>query len=143
VKALNHALLLDPEHPELHIRRVEFRKTGTYQRYIQWECHLKSTVASLLPHPSPPIGPVLAESLSKILPGEISLETFNSQYLQRHSSSALAVLASAKVSHQLQAPREEVEAVVFTTLNEDVQLDIKAKSQLVFSKLSLITVLIV
>jgi hypothetical protein len=60
-----------------------------------------------------------------ILPEEISLETYNSQYLQKHSSSGSAVLAAAKVSRMLGAPREEVEAVLFTTFAAESQLDIK------------------
>jgi N-alpha-acetyltransferase 15/16, NatA auxiliary subunit len=77
--------------------------------------------------PPTPIGPVLTELLSSILPDEISLETFNSQYLQRHSSSAAAVLAAAKVSRKLDATREEVEDILFTTLKGDIQLDIKVE----------------
>jgi peptide alpha-N-acetyltransferase len=56
----------------------------------------------------------------------MSLETFNSQYLQRYSTSAPAILAAAKVSRKLDAPGEEVEAVVFAALEESVDLDIKA-----------------
>jgi peptide alpha-N-acetyltransferase len=108
-RALSHARSLSPEHPELHIRTVDMRKT----------------VSSLPQVPPTPIGPVLTELLSSILPDEISLETFNSQYLQRHSSSAAAVLAAAKVSRKLDATREEVEDILFTTLKGDIQLDIK------------------
>lgn len=108
-KALMAARSLHAEHPELHIRAVEFRKT-----------------TSSLPQPPPsPIGPVLAAALATILPEEISLETFNSQYLQRHSTSGPAILAAAKASHKLDAPREEVEVVVFTALGESTNLDIK------------------
>jgi hypothetical protein len=71
------------------------------------------------------MGPVLTEFLSSVLPDEISLETFNSQYLQQHSSSAAAILAAAKVSRKLDAAREEVEAVLFTTLEAGVRLNIK------------------
>lgn len=58
----------------------------------------------------------------KLLPDEVSMEAFNSQYLQRHSSRADAVLAAAKVSRTLGAPREEVEASLFNALNADVEL---------------------
>jgi len=108
-QALSYARSLSPEHSELHIRTVDMRKA----------------VSSLPQLPPAPIGPVLTESLSSILPDEISLETFNSQYLQKHSSSAAAVLAAAQVSRKLDAAREEVEAILFTTLKGDVQLDIK------------------
>jgi hypothetical protein len=67
----------------------------------------------------------LTEFISAILPDETSLETFNSQYLQRHTSSAAAVLAAAKVLRKLDASREEVEVVLFTAIQTDVQLDIR------------------
>ena len=63
-------------------------------------------------------------SLSTLLPDEVSLETYNSLYLQRHSKCAAAVLAAACVSHSLGAPVDEVDATVFTTLADDAQLDI-------------------
>lgn len=67
----------------------------------------------------------MTEFISAILPDETSLETFNSQYLQRHTSSAAAVLAAAKVLRKLDASREEVEVVLFTAIQTDVQLDIR------------------
>ncbi|RDB27479.1 N-alpha-acetyltransferase 16, NatA auxiliary subunit [Hypsizygus marmoreus] len=108
VKALNHARSLDAENPELHIRLVHFRQA-----------------ASALPQQPPaPIGSVFTEALSKLLPEEVSLDTYNSQYLQRHSSSPRAVLAAAKVAHALQAPLPDVEATVFSTFGPDIKLDI-------------------
>jgi len=77
-----------------------------------------------LPEPIPaPIGPVVAESIASLLPEEVSLELFNSQYLQKHSSSPMAVLAHAKVAQILGAPREEVEEILFTVLRQPVELD--------------------
>ncbi|KAG2064770.1 hypothetical protein BDR04DRAFT_220089 [Suillus decipiens] len=65
VRMLMCAHSLDSEHPDLH----------------SWIAHLRNTV-SFLPEPIPvPVGPVLAESIASLLPGEISLELFNSQYL--------------------------------------------------------------
>lgn len=74
-----------------------------------------------------PIKSVLDESVAALKPAEVSLDAFNSQYLQHHSSSASAVLASAKVSHILDAPREEVESVLFTTLADGVQLCLEVR----------------
>ena len=63
--------------------------------------------------------------LPSLLPADITPDTFNSQYLQRHSLSPPAVLASAKVSRMLDTPREDLEAILFTTLGEGVPLCIK------------------
>ena len=72
------------------------------------------------------MGPVVSESLPLIFPEGVSTETFNTQYLQKHSGSALAVLAAAKVAaNVLHTPREEVENIVFGALGEGVSLDIK------------------
>lgn len=85
--------------------------------------------ASALPQPPPaPIGPIFAEFSSQLLPDEVSLETFNSEYLQRHSTSAPAILAAAKVQFKLNAPREEVEGTIFTILGDGVRLDVKVSS---------------
>ncbi|KAF7323856.1 hypothetical protein MKEN_00606900 [Mycena kentingensis (nom. inval.)] len=97
-KALVAAAALDPEHPELHIRRVEFKKI----------------VASLILET--PASPLISELATKLLPEEVSLETFNSQYLQRHATEPAAVLAAAKVLAILDAPREQVEETVFSAL---------------------------
>ena len=83
-------------------------------------------IVSALPQPPPtPIGPILNEWLTTLFPEELSIDTFNSQYLQRHSTSAPAVLAVANVSWMLDASREELETILFATLDENVQLDIK------------------
>ncbi|KAJ7234648.1 NMDA receptor-regulated protein 1-domain-containing protein [Mycena haematopus] len=107
-KALLCAAALDAEHPELHIRRVTFRQT-----------------VSALAEPPLVLGPILTEAAAKLLPDEVSLETFNSQYLQRHSTSALAILAVAKVMVKLQTPREQVEETLLTALDGSASLDIK------------------
>ena len=64
------------------------------------------------------------EAASKLLPDEIALATVNSQFLQKHSSSARAVLASAQVLHILGQLVEEIESNVFSLFNPDVDLDI-------------------
>ncbi|KAG2124195.1 NMDA receptor-regulated protein 1-domain-containing protein [Suillus clintonianus] len=110
VRMLVRAHSLDAEHPDLHFRIV----------------HLRNTVSSL-PEPIPaPVGPVLAESIASLLPEEVSLELFNSQYLQKHSSSSMAIVAHAKVARILKAPQDEVDSILFTVLREPVQLDHEA-----------------
>ncbi|KAJ7487779.1 NMDA receptor-regulated protein 1-domain-containing protein [Mycena latifolia] len=79
-KALAQAAAINSDHPELHVRRIEFRQT-----------------VSALSEPPQAVVPVLAELMSKLLPDEVASETFNSQYLQRHSTSAPAILAAARV----------------------------------------------
>lgn len=110
VRMLVRAHSLDPEHPDLHSRIA----------------HLRNTV-SLLPEPIPaPVGPVLAESIASLIPPGVSLELFNSQYLQKHSSSPMAIVAHAKVAQILKAPQDEVDSILFTVLKEPVQLDHEA-----------------
>ncbi|KAJ7096723.1 NMDA receptor-regulated protein 1-domain-containing protein [Mycena belliarum] len=107
-KALARAADIDVENPELHVRRLEFRQT-----------------VSSLPEPPQTVAQLLAETMTKLLPDEVASETFNSQYLQRHSTYAPAILAAARVQVKLQAPREQVEETVFTITSADVVLDIK------------------
>ncbi|KIY45057.1 N-terminal acetyltransferase A, auxiliary subunit [Fistulina hepatica ATCC 64428] len=109
VKALNHIRSIDAEHPGLHLRMVD----------------LKHTVSKLPQAPPQPIGPALAKAVISFIPDEISLETFNSQYLQKHSMSAPAILACAEVQHKLSTPREDMENTVFTALGPDVHLSIE------------------
>lgn len=81
--------------------------------------------ASSLPQSPPaPIGPVFVDAVSKLVPDKLSLDTFNSLYLQRHPTDPRANLAAAKVSHKLMAPRDEVETLVFSLLEGQVQLTI-------------------
>ncbi|CAK5272671.1 unnamed protein product [Mycena citricolor] len=104
-KALLRAAALDPEDPELHIRRVELQQTVT-----------------TLPASAGDTTALLKDSVAKLLPTDVSLEAFNSQYLQRHSTSAPAVLAVSKVSAKLGAPADET---VFSVFNPDVTLTVK------------------
>ena len=67
---------------------------------------------------------MFVDAVSKLVPDELSLDTFNSLYLQRHSTDPQANLAAAKVSHKLKAPRDEVETLVFALLAPQVQLNI-------------------
>ncbi|KAJ3822659.1 NMDA receptor-regulated protein 1-domain-containing protein [Lentinula raphanica] len=108
-QALARARALDPEYPDLHVRIVHAR-------------HFVSSLPEAIP---PPVGPVFNETLDKILPEGVALETYNSQYLQTHSTSANAILAAAQASRVLGAPLQEVEDLLFTALGDGVQLDIK------------------
>ena len=66
--------------------------------------------------------------VAALKPGpEVSLDAFNSQYLQRHSSSAPTMLIPAKVSHVWDAPSEEVENLLFTTLTDGIQLGLNSR----------------
>ena len=58
-----------------------------------------------------------------------SLDAFNSQYLPRYSSSAPAILTSAKVSLVLDAPREAVWNLLFATLTDGIQLGLGVRSR--------------
>ncbi|KAJ4468810.1 NMDA receptor-regulated protein 1-domain-containing protein [Lentinula aciculospora] len=108
-QALTHARTLDPEYPDLHVRVVHAR-------------HFVSTLPEPIPSPS---GPVFIETIQKMLPEEVSPETFNSQYLQNHSTSGKAILATAQASCALGASLQEMEDLIFTVLRDEVQLDIK------------------
>ena len=85
--------------------------------------------SSLSEKPSENAASAVSSAIQKLIPEEVSLEVFNSQYLQRHSSRADAILAAAKVSRTLDAPREEVEASVFNTPNADVELKLEVRSR--------------
>ncbi|KAI0371305.1 NMDA receptor-regulated protein 1a [Pilatotrama ljubarskyi] len=106
LQALNHAHSLDADHPELHVRVADFKRRWT----------------SLSEKPSETVTNVVSASFSKLLPDEVSLEHFNSQYVQKHPSRGDVILAAAKVSRTLGARREEVESAVFGALNADVEL---------------------
>ena len=73
------------------------------------------------------IGSLISEMLSTLLPAEISSERFNSEYMQRHPKSAKAVISCAKGLHILAHPQEEVEDVVFSVLNPEVDINIQVR----------------
>ncbi|KAH9941133.1 N-terminal acetyltransferase A, auxiliary subunit [Epithele typhae] len=109
VQALSHAHSLDADSPELHIRMVDFKQ--------HW--------SSLKEKPAEAAAAAVTSAVHKLLPDELSLDAFNSQYVQRLSSRADAVLAAAKVSKALGAPREEVEAAIVNTTAAEVQISLQ------------------
>ncbi|KAI0747030.1 NMDA receptor-regulated protein 1a [Daedaleopsis nitida] len=109
VQALTQAHSLDPYSSELHIRVVDFKR--------RW--------SSLEHKPSEAVGTAASTAIAQLLPDEVSLEVFNSQYLQQHSSRGDAMLAAAKVAQTLGASREEVEASLFNVLNAEVELKLE------------------
>jgi len=109
VRALNHAKVVDADHPELHIRLVHFRK-------------LQESLPSSAPSP---VQAVVSGALENLIPSEVTLEAYNAQYLQRHSVDARAVLGSARALQILGSPRDEVEGVVHGTLNPEMNLLLK------------------
>ena len=68
---------------------------------------------------------IVKQSLDNLLTPELSLETFNSQYLQQNTSPP-NVLAVAEVLHKLKAPPEEIEGPIFGLLDPQSSLDLKA-----------------
>ena len=56
----------------------------------------------------------------------MSLETYNSQYVQKCGTSAHASLAAAEALHILKAPLPETENQAFTTLDPSSDLDVKS-----------------
>lgn len=71
------------------------------------------------------MGPIVVDALKGLLPEEVSLETYNSQYLQQHSTSPRVVLAAARAAQILGAPLPEVENTAFAALGGEVELGIK------------------
>lgn len=61
--------------------------------------------------------------MESIVPADVSLETFNSQYMQQNSQSAGRVLAAAQVALRLHSPLAEYEDAAFGTLRPEVDCD--------------------
>ncbi|KAH7882428.1 NMDA receptor-regulated protein 1-domain-containing protein [Phlebopus sp. FC_14] len=99
-RALRRIRAVDSHHPELHLRVVQLCKA----------------VMSLDGSTRTVLKPILEETLAELKPPEVSLEVFNSQYLQLHSASAKAILACAKVLRDLEHSQEDVENLLFTGL---------------------------
>ncbi len=77
---------------------------------------------------------MISDALANQVTDEMSSETYNVQYLQRHSSKAEAVLGAAKALRILGGPRDEVEGIVFGTLNPEVDLPLKVSHRWLFQR---------
>jgi peptide alpha-N-acetyltransferase len=55
----------------------------------------------------------------------MTLEAYNTQYLQRHSVKAKAVLGAARGLQILGSPRDEIEGVILGILNPETDLSLK------------------
>ncbi|KAI6002990.1 NMDA receptor-regulated protein 1-domain-containing protein [Pisolithus albus] len=108
-RALTHAHAMDAQHPQLHLRVVQFGKT----------------VSSVSDSITAPVKSVLHETLIALKPEEISLDVFTSQYLQSHSTSPSAILACAEACEFLGNPTEDVESLLFTVLKDDIRLSVE------------------
>jgi len=109
VRALNHGKVLDADHPELHVRTL----------------HLRKLYESLSTPPSSPVRAVVSGALGFLIAREMALEAYNAQYLQRHSNNSSAILGAARGLQILGSPRDEIEGVVFGTLNPETDLPLK------------------
>lgn len=111
---LTHAQTLNSSHPGLHLRLV----------------HLHHFIRTTFQGQTPPapIGPAFLEGVKQLgVPDEnqVSLETYNQQYLQKHSveetgsANPEAVLACAKAMRILGASTSEVEELLLGVLRFD------------------------
>jgi N-alpha-acetyltransferase 15/16, NatA auxiliary subunit len=76
------------------------------------------------------VPPLVSEALGALLPpeNEIASEVLNTQYLQAHSNDARAIIDAAWGARLLESNREEIENILFGTLNENVSLNLKVRS---------------
>ncbi|KAI9511423.1 NMDA receptor-regulated protein 1-domain-containing protein [Russula earlei] len=109
IRALTRAKVLDANHPDLHVRLLHFRK-------------LYESLPSSLPSP---VAVVVSDALETLITREMTLETYNAQYLQQNHLNARAILGAAWGLQILGSPRDEIEGVVFGTLNPQVVLPLK------------------
>jgi N-alpha-acetyltransferase 15/16, NatA auxiliary subunit len=70
-----------------------------------------------------PVSVLLASSLERLIPAKLSLETFNNEFIQRHTNSARAIFAAARASRLLDASDEAIEYLIFGMLTPEVQSD--------------------
>lgn len=98
-------------------------------------------VESLPASPSSPVGAVVSGALGSLITGEMALEVYNAQYLQRHSYNASAVLGAARGFQILGSPRDEIEGVAFSTLNPDTDLPLKVSDVIYCSACARLTIL--
>lgn len=77
-----------------------------------------------------PVSSALATAFEALLPQDVSLDRFNSEYLQKHADSPPSVLAAAQALRLLGNPAQEVEDLLFGQLRPDSKLDFKVRAVL-------------
>ncbi|KAG8906738.1 hypothetical protein FRB99_006229 [Tulasnella sp. 403] len=81
-QALFSARAIDSKHPELHHRIIEFH-------------------SGLSPSPLEPVQTVLTQLQATVIPAQVSLERYNSDYLQAHPESAEALLSHCRALYKI------------------------------------------
>ena len=81
VAALNRASCLNRDYPELHIRLIDLKQTGKLVSGHDLNIQLKFTLVSIF---TTAVTSVFVDAVSKLVPDELSLDTFHSLRLQRH-----------------------------------------------------------
>lgn len=87
------------------------------------------TVSSLSDSIASSVKSVLQETLTALKPEEISLDVFTSQYLQSHPTSPSVILACAQASEILGNPTKDTESLLFTTLQDNIELSVEVGLQ--------------
>ena len=77
--------------------------------------------------PSETAAAAISSILAQLIPDKLSLDAYNAQYLQHNPARADALLAAARVSHALGAPRLEVEDGLFNALNPEVAMSLQVR----------------
>jgi hypothetical protein len=88
-----------------------------------------SPLVSSLPQPLPSqANPLVTTLLETFIPSDVSVEQFNSTYLQQNANSPKAVLAVAQCTLRIRdkdAGKEEAEGLIFQLLREEMKTDFK------------------
>ncbi|GJJ06056.1 hypothetical protein Clacol_000244 [Clathrus columnatus] len=106
LQALITAWHLDQSSAELHVRIVDY--------------HIR--IRALPAQDTPTVALLAATDIS--IPPEVSLETYNNEFIQKSLSSAKAILAGARVSQLLGSPLDIVEGGVFELLSGNILVDV-------------------
>lgn len=116
------------DHPEVHVRVVDLKQRGMIkvprQTVQQTLSHYPATILLDL---NEPVKSVFEEAVKKLYAADLSVETFNSHYLQKHSQDPKAVIAAARALRLLKAPVDEVDNAIFSLLGGDAKLGVKVR----------------
>ena len=132
LKALNLARKANPDHPDLHERIAHFKHTSEHKLYyypVWLVTHRRGTVGSVSDLPAH-VQSLVTAQLSVLVPNQMSAEAYNTAYLQKHSNSAPAQLAAARVIQTLRGDegQSEAEALVQQMLRDEFNPDIKVRA---------------